>query len=1018
MTQHQPHHSSRVEVLRALVNLAWTGAIVVGAPLLLARTFGYPLPHEMPDWGEVFSTPLQLVDPHVIVNAFACLGWITWSIVLVYVLIDFIDLARGVGHRVRRIGPASVVAGKLVASIALILSLLRQQPSASVPAARIATVEQLVEASPAPPRNSLNVTLVSATKSAFPTQLTPPAPTPPVARTTTYVVQRGDSLWRIAEQQLGDGFRWREIHQLNQDLITNPDLICSGWVLTLPPDAVSATPADPTPVDVDPTPAAAPASVDPQQPTGAQPTEGPAVPNDEAPTTTPPTPSTAAPAPTGATTNTTSVDTTVDSAPPPESVGVPAPAPTSEAHTPSAPAENAAQTAQEATTAPAQTNGLPLWLRALGFDSRDDYEAWVKAHPEALDAPTPNAAPTESDSPTTSLAALAASTFAAGLVAAAVTRSLDRRRHRILNRRPLHAPLPPRNPALRAAEHTFRSNTGSDPARQLECIDTVLRYLTREVAAIRDARPNLLLVRAVESGVELLWETNPAGNIPERVVVDPAGSWLFPYPDQAELEVLRFELLGEAPYCESLVTLGDTREGPVLVNLSALDTLDIAGDADAIDAWLAAVELELEAHSWSTHVDVRNGRTAGDEARITTAIYIGDSGTAHPYVQIKDRPADAARAAWTFDIGRRAGRLAHHDSDIALELTPVGVDPDLSRFATLLLLEADFDPYQPQVDDESSASDEALSPEDDPGPLAPPAAPGDNFSPAAVDARPAHATDDVASPATEAGGRLTGTLLVEPQPEVTEVAPSAASVDDPTVGPGLHVTLLGQPTVSGWTTPPKGNRADEIIVYLAAARPEPVHRDRLMEALWNGQRVKPKALFNHLAAIRRHADDPDIITTDNASYRLADSVTSDWDEFRALADRASELDGRERLDCLRAALDLVDGKPFDFADGNYGWAAGEGVVSHIEVAITDLAAVLARDAVDAGDSELAIYAARKGLLACPWLLRMYGFIIEAHGLDGEGACVEHAWREAMRVAGDDVVPPEVRSAYLDATAPR
>lgn len=1010
MTQHQTHHSSRVEVLRALVNLAWTGAIVLGAPLLLARTFGYPLPHEMPDWGEVVSTPLQLVDPHVIVNALACLGWITWSIVLVYVLIDFIDLARGVGHRVRRIGPASVVAGKLVASIALILSLLRQQPSASVPAARVATVEQLVEASPAAAPTPLNVTLVSATKTAFPTQLTPPAPTSPASRTTTYVVQRGDSLWRIAEQQLGDGFRWREIHQLNQGLITNPDLICSGWVLTLPHDAASAMPTDPTPVDADPTPAAAPASVDPQQPTGAQPTAGPAVPNDEAPTTTP---STAAPAPADATTTTTSVDTTVDSAPPPASVGVPAPAPTSEAPTPSTPAPATEQTAQEATTAPAQANGLPLWLRALGFDSRDDYEAWVKAHPEALDALTPTTAPTQSDSPTTSLAALAASTFAAGLVAAAVTRSLDRRRHRILNRRPLHAPLPPRNPALRAAEHTFRSNTGSDPAHQLDCIDTVLRFLTRELGATHDARPNLLLVRAVESGVELLWETSPAGNIPARVAVDPAGSWLFPYPDQAEIDDLRFELLGEAPYCESLVTVGDTSEGPVLVNLSALDTLDIAGDAEAVDAWLAAVELELEAHSWATHVDVRNGRTAGGEARIGTAIYIADSGTAHPYVQIKDCPADATRAAWTFEIGRRAARLSHHDSDIALDLTPVGVDPDLSRFATLLLLEADFDPYQPQVDDESSASDESPSFEDGPGPLAPPAVPDDNFSPTAVDAptRPAHATDDVASPAAEARGRLTGTLLVEPQPEVTEVEPSAASVDDPTVGHGLHVTLLGQPTVSGWTTPPKGNRADEIIVYLAAARPEPVHRDRLMEALWNGQRVKPKALFNHLAAIRRHADDPEIITTDHASYRLAESVASDWDEFRALADRASKLDGRERLDCFRHALDLVKGKPFDFAEANYGWASGEGVVSHIEVAVTDLAAVLARDAVDAGDSELAIFAARKGLLACPWLLRMYGYIIEAHALNGDAGLVEHTWREAVRVAGDEELPPELVDSY-------
>ena len=31
-----------------------------------------------------------------------------------------------------------------------------------------------------------------------------------------YVVQEGDSLWRIADRELGDGHRWREIFAANQ----------------------------------------------------------------------------------------------------------------------------------------------------------------------------------------------------------------------------------------------------------------------------------------------------------------------------------------------------------------------------------------------------------------------------------------------------------------------------------------------------------------------------------------------------------------------------------------------------------------------------------------------------------------------------------------------------------------------------------------------------------------------------------------------------------------------------------
>ncbi len=40
-----------------------------------------------------------------------------------------------------------------------------------------------------------------------------------------YVVRRGDTLAKIAEQKLGDDNRWREIFALNGDVITNPNRI-------------------------------------------------------------------------------------------------------------------------------------------------------------------------------------------------------------------------------------------------------------------------------------------------------------------------------------------------------------------------------------------------------------------------------------------------------------------------------------------------------------------------------------------------------------------------------------------------------------------------------------------------------------------------------------------------------------------------------------------------------------------------------------------------------------------------
>lgn len=49
-----------------------------------------------------------------------------------------------------------------------------------------------------------------------------------------YTVERGDSLWSIAEDQLGSGSRWKEIYQANIDRIKNPGLIYVGQELEIP----------------------------------------------------------------------------------------------------------------------------------------------------------------------------------------------------------------------------------------------------------------------------------------------------------------------------------------------------------------------------------------------------------------------------------------------------------------------------------------------------------------------------------------------------------------------------------------------------------------------------------------------------------------------------------------------------------------------------------------------------------------------------------------------------------------
>lgn len=62
-----------------------------------------------------------------------------------------------------------------------------------------------------------------------------PEPEPkPEPEVTTYVVVRGDSLWKIAKAHYGSGAKWTIIYEANKDTIKNANQIWPGQVLVLP----------------------------------------------------------------------------------------------------------------------------------------------------------------------------------------------------------------------------------------------------------------------------------------------------------------------------------------------------------------------------------------------------------------------------------------------------------------------------------------------------------------------------------------------------------------------------------------------------------------------------------------------------------------------------------------------------------------------------------------------------------------------------------------------------------------
>lgn len=51
---------------------------------------------------------------------------------------------------------------------------------------------------------------------------------------SSFTVQPGNSLWRIARLELGDGIRYIDLYRANQGQIRNPDLIYPGQILSVP----------------------------------------------------------------------------------------------------------------------------------------------------------------------------------------------------------------------------------------------------------------------------------------------------------------------------------------------------------------------------------------------------------------------------------------------------------------------------------------------------------------------------------------------------------------------------------------------------------------------------------------------------------------------------------------------------------------------------------------------------------------------------------------------------------------
>ncbi|MDA8282106.1 MAG: BTAD domain-containing putative transcriptional regulator [Actinomycetota bacterium] len=305
-------------VVGGLGALALLAGLVVGIPWALWHFVGWPLPHHVPTAAQVGrALDRQGIPAQALVDALAVVVWLTWAALMASLAAEI--PATLSGRRARRLplaGAFQPLTGRLVAAVAVACLALAPRPghldTPGQPGGRLAlvTTRRPTAALVLDRANFTGGALTGATRpppaaaapvrpaSGPPPSGAPPAPSAQNAATRTYVVQRGDTLWGIAERELGDPLQWQAIYQLNEGrpqpggaTLIDPHWIDPGWTLLLPaaatatptaaapaaPPTVTAPAASSGPVPSSPPPAAhtAPDATSPPSTVPATPTTEP-----------------------------------------------------------------------------------------------------------------------------------------------------------------------------------------------------------------------------------------------------------------------------------------------------------------------------------------------------------------------------------------------------------------------------------------------------------------------------------------------------------------------------------------------------------------------------------------------------------------------------------------------------------------------------------------------------------------------------------------------------------------------
>lgn len=530
----------------------------------------------------------------------------------------------------------------------------------------------------------------------------------------------------------------------------------------------------------------------------------------------------------------------------------------------------------------------------------------------------------------------------ATLLAAGVVRLVSDLRRRQRRLRPMGHAMPGPSADALHAERALRAASADDAADR---VDLALRALGAQLAQSPVAEhARVEAVRVDGDAIEVLLD-QAVSEVPGLFSHDHGRVWTLPGA------VSSIDLAVEADQrgclVPALVSIGRVDGADVLIDLELTEPLRVHGAADEVAHVLWSMALDLAVHAWA------------DDVRIVTCGLPDDGLAAVDRVEVSDDLAatvdDVERAATGIERALDAqhlsstwhGRLANVGDGWTPTVVMIGPNVDAGVSAEMVarlqgLTSVGVVVYEHE--DPRPGGGRALLVKGTDVALLPL---GLVLRSSALPPDLAAATGDLI--ATSASSQP-GLPLVPSEPDESVI--DLRERTDPDSGfpsTGVLVRIMGRVEIEGGRRSIDRRRVTEFVTLLAL-HPRGLTDDQIKSALWLDQEPSTNA-FNQIVSRARVAlgldvdGNPHVAFVDECLYKPGPYLTTDWSLLEAAWSRATTTRSSDALDELRAALDLVQGLPFEGTKG-YEWAYERGIPSRIE-AVIDEARELVEQAVSA-----------------------------------------------------------------------